>query len=350
MTPKVSIIMPIYNASTYLDQSIQSLLNQTLTNIEIICVNDGSKDNSLQIIRKYADHDARIKIIDKQNGGYGHAMNCGLKLAQGEFIGILEPDDYINTDAFEKLYAAAKKNNCEVVKANYYERHEKTKQDNYLEVLWEVPYNTVTCAAEYKKIVYMRPCIWSAIYKRELLSENNIFFNETPGASYQDTSFAFKVWVCAERVFFLREAYLHYRIDNENSSVNSKGKVFSICDEFWGIQAFINQKVEWRREFGPILQVLKFDAYSWNLDRVSDDYRKLFTDEIALEFMKAEYDGFLNKALFNESRWDRLQQIIAEYKEGSNQGWEIAEVYKNSMSYRLGHALLQPIRFLFRLK
>ena len=102
--PKISIIMPVYNASAFLEQSILSLKRQTLSDIEIICVNDGSKDDSLQIIRKYASKDARIKIIDKPNGGYGHSMNCGLSIARGKYIGILEPDDYIDINAFEKLY------------------------------------------------------------------------------------------------------------------------------------------------------------------------------------------------------------------------------------------------------
>ena len=170
MTPKVSIIMPIYNASKFLDQSIQCLIGQTLKDIEIVCVDDGSKDNSLSIMRKYADEDARIKIIDKENAGYGNAMNQGLKIATGKYIGILEPDDYIDTDAFARLYSVAEQNQCDVIKANYYERYEKQGQDKFMEVLWEVPYDRVTNADENKKIVYMRPCIWSGIYKRDFLS------------------------------------------------------------------------------------------------------------------------------------------------------------------------------------
>ena len=277
-------------------------------------------------------------------------MNCGLKLAKGDYIGILEPDDFVDTNAFEKLYNAAKKNDCEVVKCNYYERREQINQDNYMEVLWELPYNTVTCAAENKKIVYMRPCIWSAIYSRKFLLENRITFNETPGASYQDTSFAFKVWICAKRVFFMKDAFLHYRIDNANSSVNSKGKVFSICDEFWDIQAFLNHNKEWRNEFTPILQVLKFDAYTWNMGRIADEYKKAFSDEIALEFLKADYDGFLHRDLFDQERWNKLQNIIEAYRNVENDGWKTVDIYKKSASYRLGYALLQPLRIIFHLK
>lgn len=348
--PKISIIMPVYNASAFLEQSILSLKRQTLSDIEIICVNDGSKDDSLQIIRKYASKDARIKIIDKLNGGYGHSMNCGLSIARGKYIGILEPDDYIDINAFEKLYKIAEENDCQVVKANYNERRDKLQQDSFIEVLSEVPYNKVTRASDYKKIVYMRPCIWSAIYNREFLLNNHISFNETPGASYQDTSFAFKVWVCAERVYFIKDAFIHYRIDNENSSVNSKGKVFSICDEFWGIQSFLNQNKQWRDCYSPILQVLKFDAYMWNLDRISEEHKREFSDEIALDFIKAEYDGFLDYSLFSESCLRKLKDIISSYRDHSNQYKRMYDECRNSISYKLGHAILQPIRFVFKLK
>ena len=91
---KVSIVMPIFNSSEYLHQSLGELVKQTLNDIEIICVNDGSTDNSLDIIQQYAYHDPRIKIIDKKNSGYGNTMNIGISIAQGDYIGILEPDDF----------------------------------------------------------------------------------------------------------------------------------------------------------------------------------------------------------------------------------------------------------------
>ena len=106
--PSVSIVMPIYNAEPYLHQALDSVCSQTLSNIEIICVNDGSTDRSLEIIRRYAANDKRVTIIDKPNGGYGHSMNRGVKAATGEYVGILEPDDYLKPTMFERLYSRAK--------------------------------------------------------------------------------------------------------------------------------------------------------------------------------------------------------------------------------------------------
>ena len=147
-----------------------------------------------------------------------------------------------------------------------------------------------------------------------MLIDNHIDFNETPGASYQDTAFAFKVWVTANRVVFLKDAFLHYRIDNENSSVNSSGKIFSICDEFNAMQAYLNEDVNKRKKFSKILQVLKLDSYSWNLGRIAPEFRDVFRDQIALEFIKADYEGFLDKSYFDNGRWELVQKYLSDYK------------------------------------
>ena len=101
---KVSIIIPVCNVEVYLRECIESALNQTLKEIEIICVNDGSTDGSLRILKEYAAKDKRVKIIDKENAGYGHTMNIGMDMAQGEYIAILESDDYILPNMMQTLY------------------------------------------------------------------------------------------------------------------------------------------------------------------------------------------------------------------------------------------------------
>ena len=190
---------------------------------------------------------------------------------------------------------------------------------------------------------FLRPCIWSAIYKRTLIQNSNILFNETPGASYQDTAFAFKVWVCAKKVVFIKDAYLHYRIDNDNSSVKSSGKVFSICDEFQAIQAFLNQNRDYKNHYSKILQVLKLDSYNWNLQRIAPEFKDMFKDQMALDFIKADYDKVLDRAYFDDDRWNLLQSLMNEYK---NKNFYIEDLKKeildlrNSHSYRIGHVLM----------
>lgn len=334
---KVSVIMPIYNASKFLRQSLESVVNQTLQDIEIICVNDGSKDDSLSIIKEYATNNSRIRIIDKDNSGYGNSMNQGLKIAKGEYIGILEPDDFMETTMFYDLYTKAKQFDADVVKSNYYEHEGETHNDNFFEVLQGLPYDQLTSAAINERILHMRPCIWSAIYRRELLLDHNIWFNETPGASYQDTAFAFKVLVSAEKIVFVESAYLHYRIDNDSSSVNSSGKIFNICDEFQSIQSFLNYDKDLRNKYSKILQVLKLDSYTWNLGRISEPYKEVFRDQIALDFLKAEYEGFLDKNYFDEGRWNMVQRYIMDYRKShisNNNGRSLLKILVKRLRHK----------------
>ena len=107
--PKISILVPIYNVEKYLRECLDSILNQTLKDIEIICINDGSTDSSLEILNEYSSKDSRVKIINKANSGYGASMNKGLEAASGEYIGIVESDDFIKTTMFEDLYNIAEK-------------------------------------------------------------------------------------------------------------------------------------------------------------------------------------------------------------------------------------------------
>ena len=116
----VSVITPIYNVEKYLCQCLDSLSAQTLSNIEFICVNDGSTDNSLKIVEGYAQKDKRFHVINQPNGGYGKAMNTGLHLARGKYIGILESDDFADRNMFKRLFEAAEKNDAEITKSSFY--------------------------------------------------------------------------------------------------------------------------------------------------------------------------------------------------------------------------------------
>ena len=127
----VSVLTPVYNVEPYLRECLDSLESQTLREMEFICINDGSTDDSLAILKEYARRDSRFVIIDKPNSGYGASMNCGLDVARGEYVGIVESDDKASRSMFRKLYDYASKHDCDIVKSNYYEYdgHKSTKVD-----------------------------------------------------------------------------------------------------------------------------------------------------------------------------------------------------------------------------
>ncbi len=135
--PKISVIVPIYGVEKYLRECLDSILNQTLFYMEIILIDDGSKDDCPKIIDEYAKKDNRIIVIHKENGGYGSAMNVGLNQATGEYIGIVEPDDYIDQKMYEDLYKIAKEYNSDIVKSCFYDNLQAKEEQRILKTKWD---------------------------------------------------------------------------------------------------------------------------------------------------------------------------------------------------------------------
>ncbi|MCD8316567.1 MAG: glycosyltransferase [Eggerthellaceae bacterium] len=257
---KVSVLVPIYNVEKYLRQCLDSLKNQTLHDIEIICINDGSTDSSPEIIREYCEDDDRFKVINKANSGYGDSMNQGLAMARGEYIGIVESDDFASPDMFESLYTLASENDADVTKSNYleYSLNGYEVRDFPVENLFFCEFNKVFTPADDQNVFLSAPAIWSAIYRREYLEKNNIRFLPTPGAYFQDTSFNFKALALADRAILTHDAYLHYRVDNASSSVKSQAKIFTVCDEYDEIWDFINRYPELRAKLATAIPIFQF--------------------------------------------------------------------------------------------
>ena len=284
--PDITIIVPVYNVETYLEECLKSLISQTLKNIEIICIDDGSTDKSSEILRDYSCCDKRIKVISKQNTGYGDSLNIGLEIASGEYIGIVESDDFVKPEMFESLFNIAKKENCDLVKCdffNYFAKEQRSEKADKYELIY---INRVINPFENKKIFLLQPAVWSVIYKKSFLDENKIRFLPTKGASYQDISFAFKCYACAKRVFILDEAFLYYRQDNANSSVKDKDKVFCIADELREIERFLLSDKILYKELVHIKNYLKFSVCHWNIKHIASKYRRKF-----IEFMSKELNN-----------------------------------------------------------
>ena len=196
--PEVSVLVPIYNVERYLRTCLESLRMQTFKDFEVICINDGSTDNSRAIIQEFLDVDPRFRVIDKDNSGYGASMNRGLREARGRYVAILESDDFFELDALARLHEASVAAKADVVKANFWlywscpeERRELFRAVDAREAAG------IFAPLDDVALFFRKPSIWSALYGRSFLERNGIWFLETPGASYQDAGFNFKVWACA---------------------------------------------------------------------------------------------------------------------------------------------------------
>lgn len=352
-TPKVSVVVPCYNVEKYLHQCLDSIVNQTLKELEIICVNDGSKDSTLSIIEEYAAKDDRIKIIDKPNAGYGDSMNRGFDMATGEYIGIIESDDYADLDMFEKLYDCAKKHELDAVKSGFYFYWSKDGEKNVPNPIASnitasrtfCPTTDFKAKMEMVEFFNLKPTIWSAIYRKDFIIENNIRFNETPGASYQDASFNFMVWVCAKRVRLLKECFLHYRQDNEASSINSPGKVYCICDEYDKMASFLETRPLEKGIVEPIMVRIKYDSYNWNYERLCPELQAEFINRFSDDFKTHRSDGTLQKEYFEWYKWTRINKIIDEpekYHETElriKSGENVEDFYEPTQWRREAHAV-----------
>ena len=308
----VSLLVPIYNVEKYLRQCLDSAAAQTLKNIEIICINDGSKDSSRDIIQEYLDADSRFRVIDKENSGYGASMNMGIEAAKGEYIGILESDDFIDAQELETLYELAIKHDADVVKSNfnfywsYPEPHEEFYEYSNKEMC-----DHVFAPVDEPNVFFMKPSIWSAIYKRSFLDKNQIRFLETPGASYQDSSFSFKVWLASKRAYCIHDAFLHYRQDNEASSVNSPGKMYCVCDEYSEMFSYLDSYFPQIKErVLPVLVKMQYDTYMWNYDRLSPELRQEFIKKFSEDFKNYQKNNILDFSYFEPWRPKECRLII----------------------------------------
>lgn len=230
---KVSIIIPVYNVEGYLSECLDSLKNQTLKDIEIICINDGSTDNSLEILNDYAQKDNRIKVIDKENEGQGIARNLGIELAQGEFIGFVDPDDWVEPEMYEQMYNQAKKLSSQIVICDYKKYLEDDDKFIDVNIFRKAVSLTKSKAVKIptgenldKKLldssILVSPSYTiNAIYDINLLKNNDIKYSNL--RCYEDVIFNLKTRVLAQRISYINSAFYCYRI-RKTSTLRSNDK------------------------------------------------------------------------------------------------------------------------------
>ncbi len=326
--PKVSIIVPIYNVEKYLKECLDSILSQTLKDIEILLIDDGSPDNCPAICDEYALKDSRIKVVHKQNGGYGAAVNTGIQIATGEYVAIVESDDWVSEYMYEVLYNKAQKSNIDIVKGSY------CLVKNSKKYSMSVAYYLMLLAKNFD-IFLFKDCpellnhhtsIWSAIYNRKWLLDNNINFVEDI-RPYEDLPFIAAAYTQARTMAIVPLPLYYYRTDAASSSMNSvsktilnypiqrerarlcyvKGGLFT-CDfveNFYYVSYLTAKKFykrpknRYRKEFFYAMQKLLVNAYSDNLNF------KHFSDMQKLDFInitRMSYNSYLIWSFLNSMK------------------------------------------------
>lgn len=270
MNPKVSIVVPIYNVEAYLERCLKSILSQELKEIEIIAVNDGSSDRSREILASYAKKDSRITVIDKRNGGVSSARNIGVELSTGEYIGFVDPDDWVEADMYLELYREAVQEDADIVMCTYireFGTHSSEKKFDHP--------GKVCCQGNELRSKYMRRLIgpmeeeiaqtefldawgtvWSKIYKAKTVKENRLTFTDLSIiGTNEDSLFNIQAFYYADTFVFLNRPYYHYWRANSNSVTS--GYKSNLAEQWFAlygsIESFLRDK-QMPEEFYTALQ------------------------------------------------------------------------------------------------
>ena len=236
----VSVIVPCFNVERYLDQCLTSIECQPFSHIEILCVNDGSTDASFSIMRNHAEHDKRIRVIDKPNEGYGASCNRGITEAQGDYIAIVEPDDWIEGDMYGDMLAFADSLSdtpIDVIKSDYISVvHPDTSDERSVRCTYHGrvhPTHQPFKIADAPELLGHHPSIWSALYRKAWLDEHEIRFCEYPGAGWADNPWLIETLCQAETIAYVGKSYYHYREDTYEKSLTFVGKNALLPLERW---------------------------------------------------------------------------------------------------------------------
>lgn len=271
---ELSVIFPMYNVAKYLDQCIESVTAWKADYIEFLFVNDGSPDNSREIVLKWAEKDPRIKLLDKPNGGCASARQWGLDQAKGRYVGFIDPDDFIDESMFRKLLRAAMVGSYDISYCGYKEYYENTGETKKAEDILGLPYNKgVTDARKIQELIaFCRVAIWRGIYKMDMLRQNNIHFY-TEIRRFDDLPFKVETFAAARSVITVNEHLYYYRLARPGQDVSADDERLYV---HFPIFAHLNESVAEKKDprITDYLQICKIQTHRYSLEKIQKQFVK----------------------------------------------------------------------------
>lgn len=315
-SPKISVIVPVYNVEKYLCECLNSLVNQTLSDIEIICINDGSTDGSLNILNEYASKDGRFIVLSQENQGQGIARNKGIDIAKGEYISFVDPDDWIELDTFEILYNKFSETDVDFIQFDYDTHHETgkvhgtkaykrslKKEFNYSIKNNDI-YNLRNIPA--KKLLGLSMCIWDKAYKTSFIKKNNIKL--APNKHGEDHIFSISANLLADKILYLNKSFHHYRTRFGSAVNKASDDNFCIFDNVKILKEFLisnNLYADYEKSF----KNYALTAYAWHYTCIPEASIELYLNKCAEELSVEEYKKFLKKTKGNRSCIEQIFSI-----------------------------------------
>ena len=330
--PKVTVIMYVKNGAPYFRQSLNSVVGQTLQDIEVLIVDGGSTDGTLEIAREMSQKDSRVRVLSSIRGSVGAQLNMGIMAARGDYIGIVESDDYILPQMYEREYNYAREMGFpDVLRAdNYIFWGEGEKEVRIRTRIShdDSIYGSLLSAERNPQKILIGGSFWTGIYKCKFLKDYSIFANESDGAAYQDFSFLFQASVMADTVCFMKDAFYCYRKDNPQSSCNNPIGLHLIEDEYAFLKERMIQREIWEK-YARYYYLWKIRNYRWfyrNLDQagkkaviplmyesIGNDFRE---DNFPFDWNRKEM-GFIRSAADS-------QESLTEYLLKDDESWKMS--------------------------
>ncbi len=307
--PIISVIVPVYNVEYYLPKCLDSILSQTFSNIEIICVNDGSTDGSRKILEQYSKKDSRIKIVDKKNGGLSSARNAGMKVAVGEFYSFVDSDDWIDNTMLEKLYENITTLNTEIsicAVHQFDETNQKIDDSNpyYTLEFFDKSFDNAVFSYKETKPFIMDVCVmaWNKLYRRSLIEKCNAEFPD--GLIFEDGPFFFSIFFKTQRVSIVREFLYYYRINRKNSIIQKAGKKFlNVID----VAEIMYSKIKDLPDFEDIKYTFfrkKVEDFIYRFEHLKPKYKSDFAKKLKEESSLADRNLFPSSMVRGKFRYN----------------------------------------------
>lgn len=330
--PAVSVLMYVKNGMPYFERAIRSVVNQTLSDIEVLVIDGGSTDGTIELVQEYECKDERVRLLRCDVGSVGAQFNLGLREAKGEYIGIVESDDYILPEMYEKEYWCAKEVDCDVLRADNYIFFELNGEEVVIRtaVSHKIEnYGRILSAENEAYKIFIGGSYWTGIYKRDFLINNSIWENETKGAAYQDFGFLFLTSALAKSVYFMKEAFYCYRKDNLLSSCNSPRSLNLVETEYQFIKENLIQRGLWEK--------YKKYYYLWKIRSERWFYNNLQTGDKE-RYLANAYEGIyadLQECDIPDSEWNQKERKficaikdslseVSKYLKKEDERWNIA--------------------------
>ena len=321
--PKISVVLPIYNVENYLRECLDSLKNQTLKDLEFICINDGSTDGTQAILDEYAQNDERFVLVYQENQGQGAARNYGIDIARGEYLAFVDPDDWVELDAFEKLYVFAVVKNADVVQFDYKihdEYSKKIKKINLKTNLEKIFKKRLPTLDYYTWRDFPNGCLSNLdfhsitrVYKTEFVRNKGCKYALAKRA--EDHIFVQGITLLADKVFYLPEYLYHYRC-RSGSTVNTQGRDnFSVFNNIDLLASFL-KKNDLFDELEDDFNNYKQNLFTWHYKQALDEDLEKYKDMCKRYLAPAQYEAMLENVKYKKNFIENIFSIKNKMEKG----------------------------------